>query len=44
MNKKNPLRTIKYFTIFTSKGSKDSKDIKDIKVFFPRLSDIDIPL
>ena len=35
MNKKDPLRTIKYFTIFTS---------KDSKVFYPGLSNIDIPL
>ena len=41
MNKNYPLRTIKYFTIFTSK---DSKDSKDSKVFYPRLSNIDIPL
>ena len=41
MNKKDPLRTIKYFTIFTSK---DSKDSKDSKVFNPGLSNIDIPL
>ena len=38
MNKKDPLRTIKYFTIFTIFASKDSK------VFYPRLSNIDIPL
>ena len=41
MNKKDPLRTIKFFTIFTSKDSKDSKDSKE---FYPRLSYIDVPL
>ncbi len=38
MNKKDPLRTIKYFT------SKDRKDSKDSKVFYCCLSNIDIPL
>ena len=38
MNKKDPLRTIQYLTIFTSINSKNSK------VLYPRLSNIDIPL
>ena len=38
MNRKDPLRTIKYFTIFTSKDSKDSKDSKGILLFEEYLS------
>ena len=44
MNKKDPLRTIKYFTIFTNFTSEDSEDSEDSMVFYLRLSNIYIPL